>query len=163
MHVVALQVVPPKQVPFWQVWPAFMSHAWQKPPILPHWVFVMPPWQTPVLMSMQPAHGVHAPLTQVFPIVQLLQVAPPVPQREGVVLVMHTPAAVQQPFAQLVALQVPPSVAPPPPPPPAAPPPEPPPVAPPPEPPPVAPPPPPEPVPVQRPPNSAFASSFAHC
>ena len=118
----------------------------------------MPPWQAPVLMSMQPAHGVHAPLTQVLPIMQLVQAAPPVPQREGVVLVMQTPVALQQPLAHVVALQVPPSVLPPPPPPVALPPPvvpPPPPVEPPP-PPPVPPSPPPVVPPVQRPPNSLF-------
>jgi hypothetical protein len=95
----------------------------------------MPPWQAPVLMSMQPAHGVQVPLTQVLPIMQLVQAAPPAPQREGVVLVMQTPVALQQPLAHVVALQVPPSGLPPPPP-----------VA---LPPPVVPP-------VQRPPNSLF-------
>jgi hypothetical protein len=109
--------------------------------------------QAPVLRSMQPAHGAQAPLTQVLPIMQLVHAPPPMPQREGVVLVMHTPAALQQPVEQFVALQLPV----PPPPPVAEPPPValPPPVA---EPPPVAlPPPVPPPVavpPVQRPPNS---------
>ena len=119
----------------------------------------MPAWQAPVLMSMQPAHAVQAPATQVFPIMQLVHAPPPAPQREGVVLVMQTPAALQQPLGQLLAEQVPPSL---PVPPPVVPPPVPPPVAPPPVPPPVIPPPPPAPVPVQRPPNSEFWSSFEH-
>jgi hypothetical protein len=58
-------------------------------------------------MSMQPAHGVHAPATQVLPIMQLEQVAPPRPQREGVATVMHTPLAEQHPPGQLVASQTP--------------------------------------------------------
>ena len=122
---------------------------------MPHDELEVPAWQAPVLMSMQPAHGVQAPATQVLPIMQLVHAAPPAPQREGVVLVMQTPAVLQQPLGQLAAEQV---AAPPPPPPlpPPVPPslPEPPPV---PAPPPVPPPaPPPVPVPVQRPPNSEF-------
>ena len=104
---------------------------------------------------LKPEEGVQVPLTQVFPIMQLEQLAPPAPQREGVVVVMQTPAAVQQPVAQVVELQV---LAPPPPaPPPVVPPPVPPPLLPPPVPPPE---PPPEPL-VQMPPNSAARSTLA--
>src|SRR5688572_18302763 len=52
-------------------------------------------------MSMQPLQGVQAPLTQVLPIGQLEHCAPPAPQRAGVVLVMQTPAVVQQPEGQV--------------------------------------------------------------
>lgn len=74
-------------------------------------------------MSTHPAHGVQLPPTQVFPIMQLVQSAPPVPQRDGVVVVMHAPAEVQQPVGHVVASHagvpppVPPPIAPPAPPP----------------------------------------------
>ena len=75
-------------------------------------------------MSMQPVHVWQLPVTQVAPLWQDVQVLPPPPQREGVVLVMQTPLAVQQPDGHVLPLQVeappppplPPPVAPPPPP-----------------------------------------------
>ena len=63
---------------------------------------------------MQPLHDWQLPKVQVAPRRQTLQRAPPLPQREGVVWVMHTPATVQQPVGQLAAeqLEPPPSVMP---------------------------------------------------
>jgi hypothetical protein len=80
----------------------------------------------PVLMSTQPVQGEQLPPTQVLPALHEVQRLPPWPQRAGVVLVVHTPAAVQQP-AQFDGPQLaeppPPPVTPPPPPPVAPPPP----------------------------------------
>lgn len=122
-QVLALQVVPPEQSPDWQVWPAAALHDWQNPPFLPHCVLRVPPRQRPVLMSMQPLQGWQLPLTQVEPLKQDWHWLPPVPQREGVVVVMQTPLEVQQPAGQVLTEQVaapppplPPPVAPPPPP-----------------------------------------------
>lgn len=100
-------------------------------------------------MSTHPVQGVQLPATQVFPIMQLVHNAPPVPQREGVVLVMHAPLEVQQPLGQVVASHI------------AIPPPVPPPVAPP-VPPPVAVPPPAAPPPV-LPPVPPPVAAIAHC
>lgn len=122
VQVLALQVAPPLQTPDWQLWPAVESQAWQKPPLRPHWVFKVPPTQLPVLMSMQPLQVWQLPKTQVLPIWQLWHALPPAPQREGVVVLMHTPAAVQQPEGQVLGEQEellpppPPVIAPPPPP-----------------------------------------------
>ena len=79
----------------------------------------MPARHSPVLMSMQPVQDWQVPVTHVEPLTQDVQRLPPLPQREGVVAVMQTPAAVQQPEGQVLGLQVeppPPPVAPPPPP-----------------------------------------------
>ena len=54
-------------------------------------------------MSMQPLQDWQLPLTQVLPIWQLWQLWPPLPQREGVVLLMQTPAPVQQPEGHVAA------------------------------------------------------------
>ncbi len=104
-QLLALHVVPPLQTPDWQLWPAAESHVWQKPPLRPHRLFAVPATQLPVLMSRQPLQGWQLPLTQVLPIVQLWHALPPAPQREGVVVVMHTPAGVQQPAGQVLGEQ----------------------------------------------------------
>ena len=56
-------------------------------------------------MSMQPLQGWQLPETQVLPIWQLWHALPPPPQREGVVVLMHTPFAVQQPEGQVLGEQ----------------------------------------------------------
>lgn len=76
-----LQATLPMQTPARQLSPAAVSQARQNSPRTPHWGVLVPAWQLPVLTSMQPAQGVQLPLTQVLPTVQLMQAAPPVPQR----------------------------------------------------------------------------------
>jgi hypothetical protein len=105
-QVVALQVPRPEQVPLaWQVLPA--PQTLQSCPGAPHAIAVLPVWQAKVEVSMQPAHAVHTPAEQTSPVGHEPHAAPPVPHRLGVVTVMHVPEVLQQPFAQLVALQVP--------------------------------------------------------
>jgi hypothetical protein len=94
---VELHCAPPVQRPVWQLWPAAWSHVWQKPPLRPHDVLLVPTTQAPVLMPMQPLQGAQAPATQVRPAEHEVHAAPPAPHRAGVVLVMQTPVGVQQP------------------------------------------------------------------
>ncbi len=118
-HEVPLHVLPPLQTPDWQLWPAPVSQALQKPPLRPHALVVVPLSHRPVAKLTQPVHGVQLPPTQVLPVVQATQALPLLPQRDGEVWVMQAPVAEQQPPAQLDGPQVvppPPPVAPPPPP-----------------------------------------------
>lgn len=81
------------------------SQLVQNSPALPHLLFAVPVSHRPVLTSMQPVQGVHAPLTQLLPAVQAMQAAPPVPQRLVVPGFWQTPVEVQQPLGQFWALQ----------------------------------------------------------
>lgn len=141
-QLVALQVVPPPHTPDWQLCPAPVSQALQKPPLRPHSALVVPASHAPVVRFTQPAQAWQLPATQVWPERQEAHGLPFDPQREGEVVVMHAPVPLQQPEPHVVGPHEeppPPPVEPPPP--PTEPPP--PPVEPP--PPPVAPPPPPVP------------------
>jgi hypothetical protein len=102
-HDVALQTHAPaleQVVPLGQA-----AHA---PPLMPHVCADPGEWHCLLLSQQPPAHDealqAHAPFTQVWPVAQAVQLAPPVPQ-VALAEVRHWPLESQQPFGQDVALQ----------------------------------------------------------
>ena len=80
---------PPWQTPPTQVCPLAVSHVWQRLPLLPQLVLVVPEVHSPLEMSTHPLQAVHVPATQVCFDEQLAQVAPPLPHCAEFVRLMH--------------------------------------------------------------------------